>query len=140
MAWFSDIMDKWALKKIYKWSRGRARFKLFAFNSIQAANPEMSAEDLYYLTVLTSRGFNEHRTGQLIKRVKEQAKGYMSVGYSDLTVDIPDMFVEPFCLRSVIKMMLLAEESDLTKGVGFPHPDSIFEVWKAVDDVIPANL
>ena len=136
MAWFSDMIDKWTLKKIYKWSRGRAKFKLFTFNNIRAAHPELSAEDLYYLTVLSSRGFNEYRTQQLIKRAKEQAEGYIET-LTGIKVSVP---AEPFCLRNVIKMMLLSEELDATKGVGFSHPSSTLEVWKAVDDVIPANL
>ena len=55
----------------------------------------------------------------------------------DLKVSVP---IEPFRLRSVIKLLLSAEELQLTKGKGFSHPDGIFEAWKAVDDVIPADL
>ncbi|MCY4554487.1 MAG: hypothetical protein OXC79_12525 [Candidatus Poribacteria bacterium] len=138
MSWFSDIIDRWTLKRAYKWGEGRAKTKLLNFYILQDAYPETPVEDLYYLTVLTSHGFNEHRTRQLIKRAKEQAEGHMSIpGYSDLKVSMP---TESFCLRSVIKMMLSAEESQLMKGKGFPHPDGIFEAWKAVDDVIPADL
>lgn len=146
MSWFSDMIDRWTLKRTYKWGKGRAKTKLLNFYTLRDAYPEIPIEELYYLTVLTSHGFNEHKTRQLIKRAKEQAEGYMSIsGYSDLNIsDYSDLKVsvptEPFCLRSVIKMMLSAEELQFTKGKGFPHPDCTLEVWKAVDDVIPADL
>lgn len=138
MPFFSDMLERWALKKAYKWGKGRAKIKLFAFYTLQDAHPELSIDDLYYLTVLASRGFDEHRTRQLIKSAKEQAEGYLSLpGDSDLKTSVP---VEPFSLRSVVKIMLSHEEWQLFRGKGFPYPDCIFEAWKAVDDIIPENL
>ena len=136
MSWFSDVVDRWTLKKAYKWGRSRAKMKLFAFYSVQDAHPEMPLEDLYYLTILMSRGFDEHRTHQLITRTKQAAEGYMM---SPIGIKAP-VPVEPFCLRSVVKSMLSAEIFDLFKGKPPPHPYWTLESWKAVDDVIPADL
>lgn len=140
MSWFSDLTDRYVLKKAYKWGRGRARTKLIAFHTYSKAHPHLSKQELYYLTVLTSAGFDEYRTQQLINRAKEQADGYMTtptVAGITLNLQVPE---EPFCLRSVVKMMLSAEERKLFDGKGFPHPDGIFEAWQAVDDIIPADL
>ncbi len=140
MSWFSDLTDKYVLKKAYKWGRGRARTKLIAFRTYSKEQPHLSKSELYYLTILTSDGFNEYTTQKLIDRAKEQADGYITtptVAGTTLNLQVPK---EPFCLRSVVKMMLSAEEWKLFDGKGFPHPNAIFEAWQAVDDTIPADL
>ena len=39
--------------------------------------PNLSKQELYHLTVLTSAGFNEYRTQKLIDRAKEQTEGFI---------------------------------------------------------------
>ena len=133
MSWLSDMIDRWKLKQAYKWGKGRARTKLFAFYAYQEAHPELPNEELYYLTVLNSIGFTEMTAREVVIRAQEMADGH--VGGSKLATP-----GEPFSLRSVVKRMLTREAFQRFGPRGYPHPYGIFKAFKAVDDVIPADL
>lgn len=150
MSFFSDWLNRYAQKKAYKWGRGRARVKLFAFYAYKRANPELSNEELYYLTILKSPRFTEKESKFIVDRAANEAEGYTLVpdlkveeGEAQidyLKVSVPSVFEEPFCLRSVVKHMLTYETVQYERRKGVPHPLELSEAWKAVDDVIPADL
>lgn len=150
MSWFSDWLDRYAQKKAYKWGRGRARKKLFAFHAYLKANPELSNEELYYLTILNSPRFTERDAKFIVDRAANDAEDYtlvpdLKVGEGEVQMDylkvsVPSVFEEPFCLRSVVKHMLTYETVQYQRRNGFPHPLELSEAWKAVDDVIPADI
>lgn len=133
MTWFSDMIDRWKLKQAYKWGKGRARTKLLAFYTYRETYPEMSDEELYYLTILNSVGFTEITAREVVDTASDMAEGH--IGGSPLA-----SAGEPFCLRGVVKRMLTREAFQRFGPRGYPHPDGIFEAFKAVDEVIPADI
>lgn len=150
MSWFSDWFDRYTEKKAYKWGRGRAKIKLLAFHTYLKANPELSIEELYYLTILNSPRFTEKDAKFIVDRAANDAEGYtlvpdLKVGEGEVQMDylkisIPSVFQEPFCLRSVVKHMLTYETVQYQRRNGVPYPLELYEAWNAVDDVIPADL
>ena len=132
MAWFSDMIDRWKLKQAYKWGKGRARAKLLVFYTYRETYPEMPDEELYYLTILNSVGFTEITAREVVDTAANMAEG--RIGGSQYSVG------EPLCLRSVVKRMLTREEFQRFGPRGYPHPYGIFEAFKAVDAVIPADI
>ena len=133
MTWFSDMIDRWQLKQAYKWGKGRARVKLLAFYTYQEKYPEMPKEELYYLTILNSVGFTETTALEVVIHAQDMAEGH--IGGSKLASP-----GEPFSFRSVVKRMLTREAFQRFGPRGYPHPYGIFEAFKAVDEVIPADI
>ena len=150
MSWFSDWLDRYAEKKAYKWGKGRARIKLLAFYANLKANPGLSNEELYYLTILNSPRFTERDAKFIIDRAANEAEGYtlvpdMKVEEGEIQVDylkvsMPSVSEELFCLRSVVKHMLTYETVQYERRNGVPYPLELYIAWNAVDDVIPADL
>ena len=150
MSWFSDMLDRYALKKAYKWGRGRARIKLLAFHAYLKANPELSIEELYYLTILNSPRFTEKDAKSIVDGAANAAEGYtlvpdLKIEQGNVLVDYlkiscPAPYDDPFCLRAVVKQMLTHEAVQYERRNGVPHPLELYEAWNAVDDVIPADL
>lgn len=120
---------------------------MLAFYANLKANPGLSNEELYYLTILNSPRFTERDAKFIVDRAANAAEGYtlvpnMKVEEGALQVDylkvsMPD---EPFCLRSVVKHMLTYETVQYERRNGVPYPLELSVAWNAVDDVIPEDL
>ena len=117
MSWFSDWFDRYAEKKAYKWGRGRAKIKLLAFHAYLKANPELSIKELYYLTILNSPRFTEKDAKSIVEGAANAAEGYtlvpdLKIENEEVQVDYLKISIplEPFCLRTVVKQIVLPSE------------------------------
>lgn len=150
MTWLSDMIDKWTLKRAYKWGKGRAKTKLLVFYTLQDRYPEMPVKELYYLTILNSPRFTEKDATSIVNKAANEAEGFTLVPHlklekgevqvDNLKMSVPSNMVDPFCLRTVVKQMLTHEAVQYERRNGVPHPLELYEAWNAVDDVIPADL
>ena len=138
MSWFSRFFkekaDDHMLKQAYKWGEGRARRKLLTFYTYQEKHPNMSAKELYYLTIQSSVLFTEDIARQIVDDAADVSEGDMGFGIKLSSLK------QSFGLRSVVKHLLIYEEYHHFGFSGHPHPDGMYEAYKAVDDVIPESV
>ncbi len=123
MSLFSNLMDRLMHKQWYKLGKVTAKRVLLDFNYLQRLSPELSKDELYYLTVLRSPGYTEESARMIVDMAKE--------GVERLT-DVD----EKFCLQTIIKRMLIYEQFDMLRAGDF----SDIEAWRAIEDTIPPNL
>ncbi len=124
MSWLTDALDRWTLKKAYKWGRGIAKTKLLVFYTLQEAHPEKSDEEFYYLTLLNRTGYSEDIVREIVDRVENR--------FGVLQVELN--------LRNIIKSMIVHEEFKKFGLKGFPHPSGMSEAFRAVDETIPDDI
>ena len=142
MSWFADLLNRWTLKRVYKWGKGIAKTKLLVFNTLHEAHPEMSREELYYLTLLNRTGYTETSARSIVNVTKELAEGRINVhgppGIENRVMQF-DFFKQDldFNLQTVVKNMLTHE---CTKRGTMLNDFSMLEAMRAVEDVIPDNL
>ncbi len=126
MSWFSEVLDRRTLKKAYKWGKKRALHKKRVFLFYLDKFPDMPKDELYFHVVSSGRYFNENTAALLISDEQN-------------AVD-----KRSFCLRNVIKRMLVTEARYMW-GLDFSLSnidiwDILLEANTAVDDVIPEHL
>ncbi|MYF98770.1 hypothetical protein F4212_06480 [Candidatus Poribacteria bacterium] len=137
MSWFSELfhgkVDQYMLKKAYKWGEGRAKTKLITFCFFQGQHPYIPKKELYYLTIEESTIFDKDTARQIVDTAANNAEGIRGV------VKLRSQ-KQPFSLRTVVKHLLLYEETHHFGFNGHPHPHGMAHAFIAVDDIIPEDL
>ena len=124
MSWLTDALNRWTLKKTYKWGRGIAKTKLLVFYTLRETHSEKSDEELHYLTLLNRTGYSEKIVREIVDRVENR----LGILQDELN------------FRNIVKSMLVHEEFKKFGLKGFPDPSGRNEACRAVDEIIPDNI